>query len=637
MTFSSRPDPNDRRRPGRDLDRDPLAEASRDRIRLAGHGKQVIDLGRSRLLGAAAVFLIAFGAIAVRLVDLTVMDSAAEPRRAEAPVAAPVVAGRADILDRNGVILATTLRTWELVARPHLLRQAKVDARKAAERLASALGVTDVEGLFGKLTSDKRFVYVDRFITPKKRHAVNALGIAGLEFHRSSRRVYPQGPLASHILGLTDVDGRGTAGMELSFNDRLSQGVEALHLSIDIRLQMILHEELVDQMAKFSAIGATGLVMDALNGEILAMVSLPDFDPNDPATAQGEAAFNRATLGVYEMGSTFKLFTAAMALDTGTVRLTDGYDASEPLKVARFSISDYHGQNRWLSVPEIIVHSSNIGTAKMMLDVGIEAQKDYLGRLGLLEPAKVELPETGEPLLPRRWREVNAITISYGHGISVSPVHVATAVSALVNGGMRVKPTLLPALKDEGRRVLRPETSAALRDLMRLVATRGTGRNADRAAPGYHVGGKTGTADKLDKGRYARDKRISSFVGAFPMDKPRYVVLAVFDEPKGIKESLNYATGGWVAAPAVGRVVNRMGPLLGLAPDFGAEPGLEALWPKDAKRPAFGRPIAEPTAKKAIDAKVETAPPVAQAGPTFSADLVRTALDEARRRADPQR
>jgi cell division protein FtsI (penicillin-binding protein 3) len=303
--------------------------------------------------------------------------------------------------------------------------------------------------------------------------------------------------------------------------------------------------------------------MDARNGEVLAMVSLPDFDPNEPGHASADTRFNRATLGVYEMGSVFKVFTTAMALDAGVTSLKGGYDASHPIKVSRYTISDYHAKNRWLSVPEIFIYSSNIGSAKMALDVGPEGQRAFLKRLGMLSPLALELPELGEPQGPAQWKELAAMTIAFGHGLSITPMHVASGVASVVNGGLKVRPTIVKReepLAEE--RILKSDTSDSLRRLMRLVVERGTGKSAD--APGYRVGGKTGTAEKAAGKGYKRNALISSFVGAFPMDDPRYVIFLAVDEPKPNKDSHGYATGGWVAAPAVSRIVQRSAPILGV-------------------------------------------------------------------------
>ncbi|MEX0759673.1 MAG: penicillin-binding protein 2, partial [Tistlia sp.] len=413
--------------------------------------------------------------------------------------------------------------------------------------------------------------WVKRHVSPREMAAVNRLGIPGVRFQREEKRVYPHGALVSQVVGLTDIDGHGIAGMERAGDQALADGHRPLRLSLDLRLQYIMAEELGAAMETFSGIGAAGLVVDARNGEIVSMVSLPSFDPSDPGAASEEARFNRASLGVYEMGSVFKLFTAAMALDAGTVRLTDGYDVTDAIRVGRYRITDYHPLRGTLSVPEILMHSSNIGTVHMAMDAGTKRLLAFYDALGLTRPAEYELPESGDPLLPTPWREVNTMTASYGHGIAVTPLQLVRAVAAVANGGELPSLTLLrrePGDATRGTRVLTEETSRQMRWLMRLVVERGTGRNAE--APGYLVGGKTGTADKLaPSGGYARNKRIATFVGAFPMDDPQYVVFAMVDEPKGIKATYGYATAGWVTAPVVGRVVDRIAPLLGISPRRG--------------------------------------------------------------------
>lgn len=551
-------------------------------VRLEGARKQALETGRNRVLVTGAVFAFAFLAIAGRLVDLTAINQPGEPEVAQAESERNGPMDRAEVLDRNGVILATSLPTASLYADATEV----LDPAEARERLLTVLPELDGAELLAKLSSRSRFVWIHRNLTPTQKFAVNRLGIPGLRFHQGERRVYPHGPLVAHVLGLTDIDGRGIAGVEKMFDERLRADGEPLRLSLDLRVQAVVREELSAAVAEFRAQGGTAVVLDVTNGETLAMVSLPDFDPNRPATLRGEVGFNRATKGVYEMGSTFKLFTAAMALDAGTVTLQDGYDASKPIRVARFTISDFRGKNRWLSVPEIVVHSSNIGAAKMALDVGTQAQRDYLGRLGLLSAPAIELPEVGKPLLPAQWREINTMTIAYGHGIAVSPLQVAAATAALVNGGIRYAPTLLrrdgavPPLV--GERVLSPETSDKMRNLMELVVEQGSGKMAK--VEGYRIGGKTGTAEKEVNGRYRSDARISSFVGAFPIERPRYVVLAVLDEPQGNKKTFNYATGGWVAAPAVGKMVKRIAPLMGVTPSAPHDATPE-IAPKRAPRP----------------------------------------------------
>ncbi len=537
-------------------------------VKFDGVKKQALETGRNRLLMTGVLFTMAFAVIAGRLVELAISRDAGKVYEARIAETVKATKVRADIVDRNGILLATSLPTASLYANPsHVL-----DPKEAAQKLAQVLPDLDPAKLRQKLASEKTFVWLHRNLTPKTQFAVNALGIPGLYFQRTERRVYPHGPMLSHAVGLTNIDGKGLSGIEGYFDNSLRGGrdsvQEGLTLSLDIRVQSLLREELQKSMDEFRGIGAAGVVLDVANGEVRAMVSLPDFNPNKPVTAAGIAGFNRVTSGVYEMGSTFKLFTAAMALDAGVVSLSDGYDASKPIRIARFTISDYHGKNRWLSVPEILIHSSNIGAAKMALDVGTRRQQKYLKKFGMLRPAAIELPEVGAPLTPDHWREINTMTISYGHGIAVSPIQLVAGVGALVNGGILYNPTLVKTpvgKRITGFRVLSTKTSRQMQGLMRLIVQKGTGRNAD--VPGYSIGGKTGTADKPGgRGGYGGRRIISSFVAAFPIEAPRYVILALIDEPKGTQRTHGYATGGWVAAPVVAKVVRRMAPLLGLEP-----------------------------------------------------------------------
>jgi cell division protein FtsI (penicillin-binding protein 3) len=536
---------------------------SHHHMRIEGTAKQAIESGRTRLLVAGALFTMAFAAIGFRLADVTLIKPTGEPRLATVKSLSGFAASRADIVDRNGVLLATSLNTASLYANPRQV----LDAREAAAKLARALPGIAAAEILGKLESDRSFVWIKRHLTPEQQYAVNAAGIPGLYFQREERRVYPQGRLFAHMLGFAGTDGAGLAGIEKTFDDTLRSGGQALHLSVDARVQHILRQELQAAVTRFRADGAAAIVMDVASGEILSLVSLPDFDPNLPQSIPQKAAFNRTTLGVYEMGSTFKMFNTAMALDSGATRMSGSYDASKPIRIARFLITDYHAKKRRLSVPEIFMYSSNIGSVKMALDVGTERQKEYLRHFGMLSPAAIELPEVGTPLVPSPWREINTMTISFGHGIAVTPVQMVQATAAMINGGILPRATLLKPISDEprtGTRVLQEKTSRDMRRLLRLVVTDGTGKMA--AAPGYLIGGKTGTAEKTGGRGYRAKALVSSFAGAFPMQDPRYAILVVVDEPHGDARSFGYATGGWVAAPVVSRFVARAAPLLGIAP-----------------------------------------------------------------------
>lgn len=538
-----------------------------------GPAREAIETGRNRLLITGAVVFAAFGCIGLRLVDLTLLQPAEEPRVQQAIKSDRIETERADILDRNGTILATGLATASLYANPRRV----IDPDEAARLVATVLPKSDVAELAKRMKLDREFVWLHRKLTPQQQWEILRLGIPGLDFQREEARMYPHGRPLAHVLGFTDVDNHGIAGVERSFDERLRTGREPLSLSIDARMQHIMHTALDEAMTTYSAIGASGIILDIESGEILSLVSLPDFDPYRPGSASENQRRNRSTLGVYELGSAFKIFTTASALDSGVVTLNGGYDATKPIRIARHVIRDYHAKRRWLSVPEIFMYSSNIGAAKMAMDMGTAAQRKYLSRLGLLDPSPVELPEVGGPITPDVWRNVTTMTVSFGHGIAVSPLQMASAVAAIVNDGVYIAPTLLkrekgaPAL--DGRRVISKKTSHEMRRLLRLVVEQGTGKRAD--AVGYLVGGKTGSAEKQVAGHYSRNKLISSFVGAFPINKPRYVVLAVLDEPKGTKETYNKATGGWVAAPVVKQVVERMGPLVGLPPVDATSPELQ--------------------------------------------------------------
>jgi cell division protein FtsI (penicillin-binding protein 3) len=543
-------------------DRPELGPDQRERLAL--------ETARNRIFITGAMFVVGFSWITYGLVDASVLRQGNEPAVASGTDTRELKTERADIVDRSGMLLATDLPTNSLYADARVVK----DPVESADQLLTVLPDLDRDTLIRHLSSRKAFVWLRRNLTPEQQYEVNSLGIPGLNFQREERRVYPHGRLFSHLLGFTDIDNNGIAGAEREFDNELRINNGPLELSLDTRVQYALEEEVENAMETYSAVGAAGLVMDVYTGEVVAMTSLPNFDPHRPGQAPADARFNRSTLGVYEMGSVFKLFNTAIALETGTSTLNSVYDATEPLRIARFSIRDYHAENRWLTLPEILVHSSNIGSARMAMAFGGENQQKYLKKLGMLDKPQIELPEVGGPLVPNPWREINTMTISFGHGLAVTPLQVVSGISTIVNGGIRRPATILkqdgaPA----GERVFSQKTSEQLRRLMRLVVTEGSGKKAEVA--GYFLGGKTGTSEKLVNGRYVKNARMSTFVAAFPMQDPKYVVLVTLDEPKGTKETYGFATAGWVSAPAVGKVVTRIAPLLGIEPANAKAPEIE--------------------------------------------------------------
>ena len=565
-------------------------------IRTESRSKQRIELSRGRLLFTGSLFAVCFGAVVFRLVavastpleekmlrqvmrpvnptvaQMTLADVIRQTTPKDEVDLPTLMLPRRDILDRNGDILATSLETRSLYARPHEIRS----SGDAAKQLARVLPSVPQAKLQRLLQSKSKFVWLKRNMTPREQAAVNNLGIPGVYFEKEYTRVYPQGNLLSHVVGFVNIDGQGLAGIEKSFEEKLqteSTEGEPLRLSIDLRLQHMLTDQLQGAIEEFSAIGAAGLVADLKTGEVLALSSLPDFDPHHPGRSSQEALFNRVSLGTYEMGSTFKTFTAAVALDSGALTMKDGFDTSHPIKISRYTITDTHPVYRWISVPEIYIYSSNIGTVKMIQKVGLARQQAFMKKLGMFDQVDIELPECAEPLTPNPWHEINMMAISYGHGISVTPLHLAQGIQTVLNGGYRQGFTLVKdhhVALEKSERVVRQSTSRDVRRLMRAVVQYGTGKSAD--VPGYMIGGKTGTAEKVKAGGYAAKAKIASFVGAFPMNDPKYLVMVMVDEPQPTKKTYGYATGGWVAAPIAGRLVGQMGPLLGIKPNFDTAP-----------------------------------------------------------------
>lgn len=539
------------------------------RMKIDGTRGSALDMARGRLVIVSAVFALLYILVAARLFDLTILQGELQRDSMHSAAAAPVVAPepeilRADIVDRNGVLLATSLETPSLYADPAMV----ASPAQAAQELTAALPDLRYDDVLQKLQRKGRFVWLKRNLTPEEQYKVLMIGEPGFAFKTERRRIYPQGELAAHMVGFSNVDGGGLAGVERSYNKLLAAGGKPLVLSLDIRLQHILRREAMAQMKQFSGSGAAGVIMDVTNGEILAAVSLPDFDPHAPSAAEDSEIFNRLTLGVYELGSTFKLFSTAALLEKNGGRLDQTFDARESLVRGRFKINDYHAEKRVLTVPEVFMVSSNIGAALMGEYVGTAGLQDFYRDLGLLEPSPLTIEEVGKPLYPQPWRDLNTLTAAYGHGIAVSPLQLVTAAATVLGDGTQVLPTLVlggdPSQKQRDLRVISPQTAHRMRQLMRLVVTDGTGKGAD--VPGYRVGGKTGTAEQPGRGGYDRKKLISSFLGVFPSDAPRYIVYVMVQDPKGTAASHGYATGGWVGAPAVKHIVEAMGPMMGIKP-----------------------------------------------------------------------
>ena len=538
-----------------------------------------IEVARARLTLALALFIAATLAIVLRLVWLGIASAAPPPPATTPRWTSP----RADIVDRNGLTLARGVESYAIVVRP---AQLVGDPAGLAPRLAALVG-RDAAALAPRMRRFKgaKSFFAARRASPALAASVNALGDPGIEIEREPSRIYPNAALAAHVVGFTGVDGHGGAGIERALDGpMLKPGAAPIVLTIDSRVQQALESELAFAMAKHTASGAAGVVLDANTGEIVAMSSLPSFDPNTPGIASPDQQRNLATLGVFELGSTFKAMTIAMALDSGLTTLADRYDARAPMKIGRFTIHDDHPQHRILTVPEVFIHSSNIGTARIADKIGPERQRAYLSKLGFLAPVQVELKERGRTLTPLRWGRIETMTVGYGHGIAVTPLHLATAYAAMVNGGEWRAATLLkpaPGVIRPGARVFSADTSNKMRALLRLVVQKGTGRRAE--APGYRIGGKTGTANRVVGGRYTPGSVVSTFAAAFPMDAPRYVIVAMLDNPHGTKDTGGFKTAGMVSAPIVGKLVGRIAPMLGVDPDMAKDVVTEGLLPGEPK------------------------------------------------------
>lgn len=543
-------------------------------IHVDGVTKTTMVETKSRIWMMVALFSLLFTAIAGKLVFLGFQSISKNlfvlSRHAEINIRRP------DFIDRNGEILAIDINTPSLYAEPRKI----MDVEKAITALLQVLPDIDVILLRKKLSSGRQFESIARELTPRIQKNIYALGLPGFGFETETRRFYPAGETLSHVVGFVDIDNHGIAGLEKYID---LQGLRDLHdagfgregnlepvqLTIDLRVQHALRDELVKASQKFHTKAAFGIVLDARTGEVVAMSSLPDYDPNHPK----KATRSLVSMGTYEMGSVFKIFSLALGLDSGKFNLNSRIDAKTPLYVGKRRITDFHAKNRIMTLAEVFKFSSNIGTARIVLALENGSMKSFFSRLGLLDIVDTELPEVAPPQVVKKWTRSNRVTMTYGHSIAVTPLQLAAAAVPMVNGGRYLTPTFLPRSQEEakklGRQVISPATSDNIKYLMRWNVEEGSGRNAEVA--GYRVGGKTGTAQKPIPGGYSDEKNLTSFLSAFPIDDPRYVVLVTLDEPVALPETHGYRTAGYNAAPTTANVIRRIAPFLGVKPRFGQD------------------------------------------------------------------
>jgi cell division protein FtsI (penicillin-binding protein 3) len=544
---------------------------------------------RARVGLAIAAFALVYAVIAGRLVMLVMTGNPGVHRSIPQD---RLATARPEIHDRNHEILATDIRTPSLCAEPNRI----IDVDEFVELLTAVMPDLDASKLRERLTSKRRFVWLKREITAEQQRDIYRLGLPGICFLTENMRVFPSGPLGSPVIGYVDVDNKGRGGIEKWLDDngladlhlagiatdRLQEPVE---LAVDLRVQQAVRDELILARQRFKANAAGGIVTDVRTGEVLALVSIPDYDPSNPREAQDKSRINRLTYGLYEMGSTFKALTLAMALDSGKVTLDSTFDATKPLHIGRVTIHDFHAQNRMLSVPEIFTHSSNIGAGLIARLMGVEYHKWFLRKMGQLDRLRTELPESRAPIVPMHWRELNTVTIAYGHGLAVSPLQASMAVGALVNGGLLIPPTFLKRSEAEakalGTQVIKPSTSVMMRYLMRLNAETGSAKKAD--VPGYYVGGKTGTSEKLVEGAYSKTKVFTTFMAVLPSDQPQYLVTIIMDEPQGTPETRFETTAAWNAGAAAGAIIARIAPMLGIEPRFDLPPSERLILAKETR------------------------------------------------------
>lgn len=472
---------------------------------------------------------------------------------------------RGNIYDRNNKILATTINTLSLNVNP----QEILNIDQTIAKLIKIFPQLEEKVLYKKLNSNKKFINLLKEISPREYVRLLNAGIEGLKIETKNKRIYPNNTLAAHILGATDIDGNGIAGIEKKFDSQLQDGSNVT-LSIHSGIQHITRTLLLDQIKKFKAEGGAGIIMNAKNGEVFSIVSLPDYNANNYNSILNYKLFNKATKGIYELGSTLKLITAAIAFDSNLINENDVFDVSKPLKVSSRIINDFHPLNYAINIPEVIVHSSNIGSAKIAEKFGSSTQLKYLRSLGLLSILSLEIPELGKPQVLIDKKVLSTMTISYGHGISITPMHLASATATIVNSGAKVNPTLIKGKTEKKNEVIiSNKTSLKMKSIMRLVVSNKYGTAKKAEAPGYLIGGKTGTAEKIKpSGGYSKKENIVAFTGAFPMNDPEFIITIMIDNPKGQKFSFGHRTAGWVVAPIVKKLVTRVAPILGVNPQL---------------------------------------------------------------------
>jgi cell division protein FtsI (penicillin-binding protein 3) len=533
-----------------------------------------LDRSSARVRTIALGLFVAYAGLGVKLLALGLSHDPPQTLKTAADDA--VSGARPDLLDRNGQILATDVKTMSVFAEPNRI----IDIDEAVELITAVLPDVNAKELRERLASKKGFIWVKRQITPKEQAEIFHLGLPGVGFLPENKRVYPNGLIGAHVIGFVDKDNVGIAGMEKYLDEQSltdphvagftvdPDSLKPVRLSLDLKATHALRDELVDGMDRFHAKAAAGMIVDVNTGEVIALESLPDFDPNDPGDVRDPTKINRINVGVYEMGSTFKALSLAMALESGKVNLGSHVDARDSLRYGRFTIHDFHATHRVLTVPEVFTHSSNIGAARLALMVGVEGHKAFLKKMGQLDRLRTELPESAEPLVPRHWALLNTMTIAFGQGLNVAPIQAVMAVCALANGGMMMTPTFLPRTEEEAEkvshRVISEQTSESMRYLMRSNATHGSASFAN--IPGYYVGGKTGTADKIIHGHYSENKVFTTFMAITPAEKPKYLYLTIYDDPQATPEDHGFHTAAYNAGRVAGALIRRVEPLEGVPP-----------------------------------------------------------------------